>query len=205
MLRNGKKYAKNIYINATEDEEVEESDNELIKVIDNNIYFYCDVSSKSALKLNTTLKQLEIDLLTLSIKYNSDPYPINLHINSEGGEIYAALSIVDTIINSRVKVISIIEGIACSAATLISVVCHNRIIYQNAQMMIHQLSCQGLWGKMNELEDEMKNMKSDMNAIKQIYNNHTKINFEELPKILKKDINWSSKKCKKYGLVDEIK
>ena len=170
MLRNGKKY-ENIYINA-EDEEVEESDNELIKVIDNNIYFYCDVSNKTALKLNTTLKQLEIDLLTLSIKYNSDPYPINLHINSEGGEIYVALSIVDTIINSRVKVISIIEGIACSAATLISVVCNNRIIYQNAQMMIHQLSCSGMWGKMNELEDEMKNIKSDMNATKQIYNNH---------------------------------
>ena len=146
MLRNGKIYLKGIFVNTNEDEEVDDTENELIKVIDNNIYFYCDVSNKTALKLNTTIKQLEIDLLTLSIKYNSDPYPINLHINSEGGEIYAALSIVDTIINSRVKIISIIEGIHVVSATLISVVCNHRIIYQNAQMMIHQLSCDWVVG-----------------------------------------------------------
>ena len=35
-------------------------------------------------------------------------------------------------------------------------------------MLIHQLSS-GSWGKMNELEEEMENLKELMNSIKTIY------------------------------------
>lgn len=204
MLRSGKFLKKNL-LNNNEESDEEETDSEDFQVVNNDIYFYCDVTNTSALKLNTTIKKLEIELLILGIKYGSIDIPINLHINSEGGEISSALSIVDTIINSKVQIISIIEGIACSAATLISVVCPYRIICKNAHMMIHQLSCTGLWGKMNELEDEFQNLKSTMTVIKNIYSEYTKINYKELPEILKKDINWNARKCLKQGLIDEIK
>ena len=198
MLRCGK------IINAPDtDEETESEQYENIEVINNDIYFYSDITTKSALHLITIIKKLEIELLTLQIKFNFEKININLHINSQGGELDAAISIVDTILKSRVDIISIIEGIACSAATLISVVCKKRIICKNASMMIHQLSS-GFWGKMNELEDEYKNLLSSMKTITNIYNIHTKIDSEKLSKVLKKDINWSATKCLKYGLVDSI-
>ena len=204
MLRSGKRFNK-VFNNETEEDENQEND-ELINVINNHVYFYSDVNPKSALKLNMILKKLELELLTHNIKYDSEcNIPIILHINSEGGEIDSAISVVDTITSSKIPVHSLVEGIACSAATLISVVCHKRIINSNAQMMIHQLSCEGLWGKMVEIEQEVKNLKSSMNVIKNIYTKYTNIQMDKLNKILKKDINWSSDKCKKFGLVDEIR
>ena len=52
---------------------------------------------------------------------------IYLHINV-WWKCFAALSTIDTIINSEVPIISIVEGCAASAATLISVVCQEKEI-----------------------------------------------------------------------------
>ena len=70
-------------------------------------------------------------------------------------------------------------------------------------MLIHQLSS-GSWGKMDELEDEMENLKELMRRIKLIYKNKTKIDKKNLDEILKHDLWWDSKKCLKMGLVDKI-
>ena len=58
---------------------------------------------------------------------------------------------------------------------------------------------------MVEIEQEVKNLKSSINVIKNIYTKCSNIQLEKLNKILKKDINWTSDKCKKFGLVDEIR
>ena len=58
---------------------------------------------------------------------------------------------------------------------------------------------------MNQLEDEMENLKKLMTRIKLIYKEHTKIEDEDLDSILKHDLWWDSKKCKSTGLVDEIR
>ena len=70
-----------------------------------------------------------------------------------GGSVFAGLSIIDTIISNPIPVVSIVEGSAASAATLISVVCSERQIRPNSFMLIHQMSS-GFWGKMEEIKDE---------------------------------------------------
>ena len=71
-------------------------------------------------------------------------------------------------------------------------------------MLIHQLSS-GSWGKMNELEEEMENLKELMNSIKKIYKENTNIPRGELNEILKHDLWWNADICLAKGLVDEIK
>ena len=115
-----------------------------------------------------------------------------------------AFSVIDTIKNMKVPVVSIIEGAAASAATLISVMCDYRIIYKTSYMLIHQLSS-GSWGKMNELEEEMENLKELMNSIKTIYKENTNIPRGEISEILKHDLWWNADICLAKGLVDEIK
>ena len=214
---------KQDYILATGEEKNEDKDNENesrikdkenylnsdnkeidIKVLNNHIYFYTGVSKKSALELNIKLREVQQKILN---KYNDHTFHqeyIYLHINSFGGSVFAAFSIIDTIKNLKIPVISIIEGAAASAATLISVVCEYRIIYKTSYMLIHQLSS-GTWGKMDELEDEMDNLKELMNCIKNIYKTHTKIPDSEIKEILKHDIWWKSNICYQKGLVDEIR
>ena len=57
-------------------------------------------------------------------------------------------------------------------------------------MLIHQLSSQ-TWGKMDELEDEMKNLQQLMNKIKDIYK--AELKGSELDEILKHDVGGMQK------------
>ena len=187
------------YKNTAEEEEEETE----ITVINNEIFFYCYIDKSSILKLRTEITKLSNKNKLLAINNSIPIPPIKLYINSEGGELASALSIVDFIIRSEVPIHTIIEGEAASAATLISVVGHKRFITKNSHMLIHQVRG-GIWGKMAEFEEEIQNMKMYSDKLISIYKKYTNIREEKLIKILKKDILWDSKKCLKYGLVDEI-
>jgi len=176
---------------------------ENVHSIDNHIYFYSSVTKKSMFDLNKEIRYVGQKMQDVGNKYDISPPPIKLHINSNGGSIFAAMSCVDTIITSPVEVHSIVEGAAASAATLISVVCKKRYIKPHSFMLIHQLSTV-FWGKMHEFDDEMKNLDNLMKLIKNIYKEHTNVKEDKIDEILKHDIWWDAKKCKKLNLVDDI-
>lgn len=184
-----------------EEEEVVESE---VKVLNNNIYFYCEVSKETILDLNYHIEDLSNKLMIMSIQNGIDPIPIKLHIQSDGGEVFSAFSAVDTIKNCKVPVHTYIEGCAASAATIISVAGHQRFITRNSHMLIHQISS-GFWGKMNEIEDEMKNLALITKYVMNIYKENTKLTMKQMKEIFKKDLWMPSDECLKMGLVDEIK
>ena len=190
-------------LNLVEEDDEEEPEILEIKVIDNTIYLYSVITNELALNLNIAIKELEKKLLILSITYNIPAPEIIIRINSEGGDVYAALSIVDTIKNCKVPIHTIIEGCTASASTMISTVAHKRSIMENAHMLIHQMSS-GFWGKFAEFEDEMQNQNRFMTTIKKIYKDHTNLKGRTLDNCLSKDIWWPADVCLKHGLVDEI-
>ncbi len=107
------------------------------------------------------------------------------------------------IYRQKVPIITVVDGCCASAATFLSVVGSRRLITEHSYMLIHQLS-QGLWGTFREFEDEMENLKSCMEKIKNIYRTYTKIPGKKLDEMLKHDLWFDAKTCLKYGLVDEI-
>ena len=173
-----------------------------IRVIENNIYFYGDVSESNALDLNSALRAVDMKLKASTAIIELKPV-IKLHINSYGGSLFAGLATVDTIRSLNAEVHSIIDGAAASAATIMSCVCAKRTIGKYSKMLIHQLSS-GMYGKYNELEDDMENNKHLMDTIKAIYKEHTKVPMKKLNEILKHDLWFDSKTCLDLGLVDEI-
>ena len=178
-------------------------DNNRIESKGNRIYYYTEVSRGKNLSLNMKIQEMSQDLLDQASRLGTETGKINLHINSYGGSVFAGFSSVDYIINSRVPVVSIIEGCAASAATIMSVVASHRKINKHAYMLIHQLSS-GMWGKYQEQKDAIENSDRLMNMIIDIYEKHTKIPKKELNKLLKHDLWWDAETCLKYGLVDEI-
>jgi len=169
----------------------------------NHIYFYNDVDQLSCLELNKKINDLNKELLQYAIEYETEPPNIYLHINSFGGSLFAAFSTIDTIINSKIPIISIIEGCAASAATIISMVCHKRYCTTNSFMLIHQLST-GAMGKYEEMKDDFMNDTKLMELLYKLYQEHTKMNMKLIKKTLKRDLWWGSEECLKNGLVDEI-
>jgi len=173
------------------------------RVVENNVYFYGDVTESNALELNSTL--FEIDRKLSITKEFLDVNPvINLRINSYGGSLFAGLATVDCIRNLKSDVHSYIDGAAASAATIISTVCKKRYIGKYFKMLIHQLSSMS-YGKYTELEDDMENNQHLMDTIKAIYKAHTKVPMKKLDEILKHDLWFDANKCLSLGLVDEIK
>lgn len=176
-----------------------------VSVIDNNeLYFYNDVNVESALVINKTLSDLARQLLIAKITFDLQETPhIKLHINSDGGEVFGALSIVDRIQASKVPVHSYAEGLVASASTLISVSCHKRYIRKNTILLIHQVRS---WfeGTYEDFNDEKQNMDLIMKVVKGIYLKHTKFTEDELNTILKRDIYLNAEDAIKFGLADEI-
>jgi ATP-dependent protease ClpP protease subunit len=176
-----------------------------VSVIDNNeLYFYNDVNVESALVINKTLSDLARQLLIAKITFDLQETPhIKLHINSDGGEVFGALSIVDRIQSSKVPIHSYAEGLVASASTLISVSCHKRYIRKNTILLIHQVRS---WfeGTYEDFNDEKQNMDLIMKVVKGIYLKHTKFTEDELNTILKRDIYLNAEDAIKFGLADEI-
>lgn len=173
-------------------------------ITSNDIYFYSEVNNESTFIINKSITDLSKQLLVNQITFDlPNPAPIKLYINSDGGEVFGALSTVDRIRTSKVPVHSYVEGLVASAATLISVSCHKRYISKNSVMLIHQVRS---WfeGTHENFKDENHNLDILSNIIKSIYLKHTKFNESELNDILKRDIYLNAEDAVKYGLADEI-
>ena len=170
----------------------------------NKIYFYNDVSRDSILNLNRQIDELSKQMRIIQFTYNlPEPPHIEIHMCSDGGEIFAAMSSVDKIINNPVPVDTHCEGIVASAATLLSSVGRRRYITKSSCMLVHQVSS-GLWGNYTQFKDEIKNLELIMNLIKGVYLKRTTFNSTELEDLLSHDLYLNAEKCLVYGLVDEI-
>tara|TARA_R100001082_G_scaffold86841_1_gene53395 strand:- start:2780 stop:3409 length:630 start_codon:yes stop_codon:yes gene_type:complete len=172
------------------------------KVVENNIYFYGDITESNALELNAALYELDKKLSVTNVFLDINPV-INLRINSYGGSLFAGLATVDVIRNLKSEVHSYIEGAAASAATIISVACNKRFIGKYSKMLIHQLSASS-YGKYTELEDDMINNKHLMLTIKEIYKTYTRMPMKKLDEILRHDLWFDSQTSLELGLVDSI-
>ena len=174
-----------------------------LEVINNRIYFYSGVETKNILGLNKALRELAGEILHSSVVLECSQADIFLHVNSHGGDLFSGLAAMDEIRKSKVPVISIVDGCAASAATLMTIAANKRQINKHAYMLIHQLSS-GMWGKYKEMKYEMENVDNMMKTIREIYLEYTKIPKKKLNEILDRDLWFDAETCLKYGLVDEI-
>lgn len=179
-----------------------------VSVVGDHVYFYTEVTSDSALELNKILQSVSMQMAPSafsSMHEVNPPAPIWLHINSMGGDVFASFAIADTIarISKVVPIITIVEGAAASGATIISITGSKRYMRENSYMLVHELS-DACWGKHSAMKDHLNNNDGIMKTIKKHYKKYTDIPVGEMDKILSRDIWWNAKKCKKYGLIDEI-
>ena len=168
----------------------------------NHIYFNNDITPDTAFELNKEIRSVQTKIKTVSASLGIEEQPIYLHLTTDGGTIYSALSIIDCIASLTVPLYTVVDGYVASAGTLISIMGEKRYMTKNSYMLVHELRC-GYWGKMTSIEEEVSNLKKIMKHITNIYLKKTKIDKKEIKEILKKDINWNIRECIKFGLIDE--
>lgn len=176
----------------------------ILEVCDNRIFFYADIDRSEVMKLNKELRRLDTQHIADQQNEGHEKLtPIYLHVQSYGGSVFAGFSAMDNILACRCPVTTIVDGIAASAATFLTIVGKQRLISQHSWMLIHQISS-GMWGKFSEFQDEMKNLERLMALIRGIMLERTRIPAGKLDEIMKHDLYLDAKTCLRYGMVDKI-
>lgn len=174
---------------------------------DNHVYFYDEIHSSSVLGMTKSLRSIENtfqhERITRSLPDNYPSPPIWLHIQSGGGDVFASLSAADQIEAMQTPVYSIIEGMACSGATILSMSCKRRFILPHSYIMIHQLSS-GTWGTYEQFKDELKLQDMVMESMINFYVKHSSMKRKEVKSMLKHDTWMSAQDALDKGFVDEI-
>ena len=109
--------------------------------------------------------EIDEDNVNEAIKWlayeNIDSSPdkiLTLYVNSQGGDLYQALGLIDMMHNSRIPIRTIGYGSVMSAAFLIlsSGTSGERYITKNCGIMCHQMSCSEEMGKYHDIKATRK-------------------------------------------------
>lgn len=182
----------------------EEEEFKVSRVIGNEIFYHGEITDVDILEFIEDFKKLEIDLLKKKAELIGYEPIMYLHVCSEGGDLFAGISAMNIIEKSRVKVVTIAQGVCCSAATFLLLGGHERRIGKNAHVLIHQISTNGFWGKYEELKDEMKSCDKLMDMVTKTYKEKTTIPQKQFKKIMKRDMYLDPQECIKYNVVHSI-
>jgi ATP-dependent Clp protease protease subunit len=174
--------------------------------IENTIYFRAVVNAQSVGQLVNiiNIKNMEYDELKRSpLLKNTEPGELILRISSYGGSLFQGFIAYDSIVGSRVPIVTIVDGFAASAASLMSVAGTKRYMTASSYILVHQLSSQS-GGNFQQLKDSQVNNEKMMDDIKRIYLKHTKISSKKLTELLKHDLWLRPDECLDFGLIDEV-
>jgi ATP-dependent Clp endopeptidase proteolytic subunit ClpP len=162
-----------------------------MEIVGNTILFHSEITDESVLELVKQIHTME------------HMRELVIFIKSDGGDLYSGLSAMDHIRNSPATITTVADGLCASAASIMLLGGHKRLIMENAHVLIHQITSE-FSGKYEELKDEKKQLSSLMNRLVKIYKKETSIPENKLTKYLKKDTILSASKCVRYGIVDGI-
>ncbi len=130
---------------------------------------------------------------------------IRLYINSPGGDIYALLSIYDTMQYVRNDVSTTVMGMAASAAAVIlaSGTRGKRFALPNSRVLIHQPRGQA-GGQAADIEIWAREVLGLREQLDEILALHTGQAIEKIKKDSDRDFIMSAEAAKEYGMVDEV-
>ena len=128
---------------------------------------------------------------------------ITLHINSPGGSVFSAVAIANTLKNHKAKITANIDGLAASAATIITSACDTVRMPKNALFMVHN-PITFAYGNNQDMQKTLEMLNKVKNSIIETYLNKAKTDKETLSKLMDNETWMSAEEAKEYGFIDEI-
>lgn len=129
--------------------------------------------------------------------------PIVLIINSVGGYLTDAFTIIDSIKLSKTPVIGICPGMAYSGGFFILISCDKRYAYPHASFLFHEGATSN-GGTSSQFQNYAVFYKKQLDRLKDIVLSNTKITEEEYKEIKKDDVWYNTKEALEKGIIDEV-
>ena len=130
---------------------------------------------------------------------------ISLYINSCGGEVNAAMAILDTMNHIKCDVKTVCVGQAASAAAVI-LSCGakgKRFALRNAEIMVHQPHG-GVEGQTTDVAIAAKRMENIKKTFNKILSANTGKKIDEINAAVERDFFMTAEEAKKFGIIDMV-
>lgn len=131
--------------------------------------------------------------------------PIKFYINSPGGSVSSALSILDTMSIIEPPVHTVCTGLAASAAAVLLSAGEKgkRCALENAEIMIHQPHG-GVQGQASDIAIAAAQISKRREALNKIMAKNTGQSVDLVNKDTERDKYMTAQEAKKYGIIDRI-
>lgn len=155
-----------------------------------------------------TAKQVVTWILESNFKNDAEYDHLTLIINSPGGQVPSAFSIIDVMAGSRYPVHTVGLGLigSCGLLTFLAGAKGHRTLTPNTAILSHQFSWMN-YGKQHELVASQKQIDILSNRMLMHYKKHTGLDEKIIKEKLlpPQDVWLSAEEAKDYGICDIIK
>lgn len=132
-----------------------------------------------------------------------DVKTIELHINSPGGEVWDGIAILNALRSHKARVVTIVDGVAASIASVIAVGADEVVMSRNSELMIHDA-----WGLVVGNAEDMADMVSRLNTqsdnIASVYAEKAGGTTEDWRAAMKAETWYSAAEAVEVGLADRV-
>jgi len=141
----------------------------------------------------------------LFLETNNKEKDISLYINSPGGEVQAAMAILDTMRYILPNVYTVCMGMAASGAAVLLAAGTKgkRLSLPNSKIMIHQPKG-GAEGQATDIQIQAKEIVKDKQRLNEILARLTGQKLEKVVVDTERDYWMSPEEAKKYGVIDGV-
>lgn len=129
--------------------------------------------------------------------------PIEIHMDSYGGDPYSMLRLYDEILACPCQVKFFGGGSIMSAATWIMVVCDERYLQPNATVMVHDGS-EEYNGKHTDMQITAAEMRRLQDVLYDIYTTNTRMPKEFWQDVCQRDLYLSASEAVSLGMADKV-
>lgn len=129
--------------------------------------------------------------------------PIEIHMNSYGGDPYSMLYLHDLILSSPCQFKFYGGGAIMSAATWIMVVCDERYLYKNARIMVHEGDL-AINGTLTDVEIKTAEERRLQDLLEEIYANNSRMPKKFWAEVCRRDLYLSAEEAVALGLADKV-
>jgi ATP-dependent Clp protease, protease subunit len=131
---------------------------------------------------------------------------ISMYINSPGGSFTSLMAIYDTMQFIRPDIQTVCLGQAASAAAVLLAAGTpgRRLAVQNARILIHQPSAEGMYGQVSDLEIQAAEISRIRRLMEETLAKHSGRTPEQVHEDIERDRILTADEAKDYGIIDEI-
>lgn len=129
--------------------------------------------------------------------------PIVVHVNSPGGDLHAGLAMMAVLLECPVPLAVCVDGMSCSAATLLSILAPYRVMTHLSVCLVHEYSAM-LVGRRSEIHEETDGLDALFASIRSVYLRRTRMQPDQLDQMLERDLVLPAATCLKVGICDRV-